>query len=190
MESDAYRRKGHREIYRNPWLAAEVHEIVHPTGAPGEHLLVVVPSASVAIVEDAGELIFTRQPRFAARRRVIEIVKGGREPGETALACAQRELREELGYVAGAWTALGSIYEIPSIVSPAVELFVARDLSPSVAAPEFTEAIEAVRMTFAAAVAAVAGGELDDAVTLAALFRYGVVTGLLSTSDARSRSGN
>src|SRR5487761_2648039 len=47
-----YQRMRHHEIYRNPWISAEVHEIVHPTGVAGEHLLVVPPRASGVVIMD------------------------------------------------------------------------------------------------------------------------------------------
>jgi ADP-ribose pyrophosphatase len=174
---DSYVRRGHRELYRNPWLAVEAHDIIHPNGLPGEHVLVVSPQASAVVVEDRGDLLFTRQPRFGARRSVLEIVKGGREGDETALACAQRELREELGVMARSWTELGNLYEIPSIVSEPVTVFLAREIVVAEAEPESVESIEPVRMPVEAAIRGVEGGTIDDAVTVAALFRYALISG-------------
>jgi 8-oxo-dGTP pyrophosphatase MutT (NUDIX family) len=182
---DSYVRLGHRELYRNPWLTVEAHEILHPNGLPGEHVLVVSPQASAVVVEDGDDLLFTRQPRFGARRSVVEIVKGGREGEETALACAQRELREELGVTAKRWTELGNLYEIPSIVSEPVTIFLARTIEASQAQPESVESIEPVRMSIAAAIEGVEGGTIDDAVTVAALFRYVLISGY-----CRSRLGS
>lgn len=178
--SDPYVRIRMRELYRNPHLAVEAHEIVHPSGEAGEHVLVVIPQASAVVVEDNRELLFTRQARFGARRSVIEIVKGGCNPGESALECAKRELREELGIVAKSWSELGTLYEIPSIVSAALVLFLASDLRIEKAAPEANESIELVRLRIADAIDAAAGGEIDDAVTVAALLRYGVNRGFIS----------
>jgi 8-oxo-dGTP pyrophosphatase MutT (NUDIX family) len=169
---DPYRRLRKREIYRNPWLGVEVHDIVHPTGTPGEHVLIVSPEASAVLVEEEGSFIFAAQPRFGARRSVVEVVKGGAEPGETPLECAQRELREELGLTAERWESLGIVYEIPSIVSDPVTVFVASDLQRVDAEPEEIERITLVRMGVGDAFAAVNDGAIDDAVTLAALLRY------------------
>jgi len=167
-----YQRLSQREIYRNPWLAVEVHEIVHPTGAAGEHALIVTGRASGVLVVEGDAFVFARQPRFAADAHVIEIVKGGANEGESTLACAQRELAEELGFEAQQWTPLGIVYEIPSIVESAVTLFVASVLRAVPSAPEHVEAIDAVRMPIDDAYAAANDGRIDDAVTLAALLRY------------------
>jgi ADP-ribose pyrophosphatase len=179
MKSDPYVRISMRELYRNPWLAVEAHEIVHPSGEPGQHVLVVTPRPSAIIVEDGGDVLFTRQARFGARRNVIEIVKGGCNPGESALECAQRELLEELGIVAESWAELGTLYEIPSIVSEPLMLFLAGDVRSERPRPEPNESIELVRMKAGDAIAAALGGEINDAVTVAALFRYGLRRGII-----------
>ena len=175
-----YRRISAREVYRNPWIGVEVHQIEHPGGASGEHLLVVTPAASAVVVDDGGDLLFARQPRFGADAEVIEIVKGGADEGETALDCAKRELREELGIVAAQWEPLGALMEIPSIMSQAVTVFLARGIEHVLDEQEEVERIELVRVPAREAIAAAAAGKIDDAVTVAALLRYGLSVGLIS----------
>jgi 8-oxo-dGTP pyrophosphatase MutT (NUDIX family) len=167
-----YQRLALREAYRNPWVAVEVHDIVHPTGAPGEHVLVATGRASGVLVVDGDDFVLARQPRFAADAEILEIVKGGAGEGETALVCAQRELREELGLEAQRWTPLGEAYEIPSIVEHPVTLFVAQDLREVASAQERVEAVRAERIAIAEAYRAAIDGRIDDAITLAALLRY------------------
>jgi ADP-ribose pyrophosphatase len=169
---DPYTRLSKRELYRNPWLAVEVHEIVHPTGTPGEHVLVVTPAACGVLVVDGEDFILARQPRFGARSRMLEIVKGGADEGEAPLACAQRELREELGIEASRWSPLGVVYEIPSIVSLPVALFTACGLRSVAADQESVEQVSAERIGIDDAYRAVVDGRIDDAVTLAAMLRY------------------
>lgn len=178
-----YRRLARREVYRNPWLAVEVHEIVHPTGARGEHALIATGRASGVLVVEDGEFVFARQPRFAADAIVLEVVKGGAEEDESAIVCAQRELREELGIEARSWAPLGLVYEIPSIVPNAVTLFLARGLRAVESSPEAVEEIGAVRIPIEDAYRAAIDGRIDDAVTLAALLRYRLMTELHAEVD-------
>lgn len=173
--SDAYRRLERREIYRNPWIAVDVHSMIHPTGVPGEHVTVGTGRASGVLVEDGSAFLFARQPRFAARIEAVEIVKGGADDDETPLACAQRELREELGIEAQAWIPLGIAYEIPSIVEEPLTLFLAREVRAVGAAPEAVEQIVPMRMEIDDAYRAAMDGRIDDAVTLAALLRYRLI---------------
>jgi 8-oxo-dGTP pyrophosphatase MutT (NUDIX family) len=166
-----YERRTKRTVYANPWISFEAHEIVHPNGAPGEHGLVVSPRASAAVVYDDGFVWLTRQARFAIDRVVLEVVKGGAEAEESALATAQRETREEIGVEAARWDGLGIGYELPSLVAHQVALFLARDLTHVATAHEHVESIETVRMPFAEALAAALDGGLDDAITALALVR-------------------
>ncbi len=128
MEGDPYKRLARCEIYRNSWVAVERHEITHPTGVRGEHVLIVTPQSCGIVVEDGADLLFTRQARFAAAGYVTEIVKGGRNDGESLEEAAQRELLEELGVIARTWSRLGTLREIPSIVTPPVAVFLAQHL--------------------------------------------------------------
>jgi len=169
---DPYQRLRKREVYRNPWLGVEVHDIVHPTGTPGEHVLIDSPEATGVLVEEEGDFIFASQPRFGARADVVEVVKGGAEPDESPLECAQRELREELGLVARRWEPLGIAFEIPSIMSGPVTLFLATGLERVDAEPEEIERIVPVKISVNDAFEAAKSGEISDAVTMAALLRY------------------
>lgn len=178
-----YRRLASREVYRNAFLAVEAHDIVHPTGVNGEHVLVVTPPCSAVVVADGGDLLFARQPRFGAQAEILEIVKGGAEPGETPLECAQREAREELSVEAAHWTHLGRLYEIPSLMNEPVELFLAHGIEHVDAQAEPIETIELVRIPERVAIAAAASGQINDAVTVAALLRYGLTSGVLHIAD-------
>lgn len=180
MSEDRFQRLSRKEIYRNPWLAVEAHQIVHATGRPGEHLLVRTPQSCAVVVWDQDELLFARQPRFAARRPVIEVVKGGCNAMETPEDCAKRELSEELGVRARTWSELGTLQEIPSIVEPPVICYLASELEFVDPQPADEESITILRLHIDAALRAAANGEIDDAVTIAALFRFAVRRGYVS----------
>ena len=169
---DPYTRLAKRELYRNPWVTVEAHDIVHPNGVPGVHVLILTGRASGVLVVDGEQVILAEQPRFGARRTMTEIVKGGAEPNEVPLACAQRELREELGLEADTWISMGSTYEIPSIVDEPVQLFAASDVREVASDQEAVEQISLVRIPLADAYAAMCDGRIDDAVTIVALARY------------------
>jgi len=171
MGGAGYVRRARRVVYENAWLRFEAHEIVHPNGTPGVHGVVVTPRASAVVLIDGGDVLLTRQPRFAVDAVVLEVVKGGRHDGEDGLACARRESREEAGVTALHWTPLGETYEIPSIVQEPVDLFLATDLAPATLAPEAVERIDVIRMPFGDALEACADGRIDDAVTTIALLR-------------------
>lgn len=167
-----FQRRTKRIVYANPWISFEAHDIVHPNGAPGEHGVVVTPPASAVVVyDDGGAVWLTRQARFAVDRVVLEVVKGGAEPGESPLDTARRETREEIGVEAARWDDLGIAYELPSLVDHSVSLFLARDLTRVATEHEHVESIETVRMPFTHAVDAALNGQIEDAITGLALLR-------------------
>jgi len=175
-----YERIAKRELYRNPWLGFQVHEIRHPNGLPGEHGLVDVPLASAVVIVDDDDLLLTRQARFGAQVDVLEIVKGGATADEPALACAQREAREELGVIAEQWEPMGFLYEIPSLMSGPVHIFLGTKIYHVDTEFEPQETIELVRVPRKVAFAAIASGEISDAITAGALVRYGLLSGYLA----------
>jgi ADP-ribose pyrophosphatase len=85
--------------------------------------------ASVVVARDGEGKVAILSADFPRHGGEYLFLPGGRrEEGETALECARRELREEAGITAAAWTSLGSYAMVPT--SPArVHLFEARELT-------------------------------------------------------------
>ncbi|MBV9271096.1 MAG: NUDIX hydrolase [Candidatus Eremiobacteraeota bacterium] len=176
---DTFERRSSRRIYENRHVAVEVHEIVRRSGAAGEHVLIVTPPATAVLIGDGGDFLFARQPRFGARAETLELVKGGAESGESALDCAKREAREELGVVAARWESLGQLLEIPSIMNSPVELYYAHGIEHVDPSGDEEEQVALVRIPADVALRAAASGQINDAVTLAALLRHGLRANLL-----------
>ena len=61
----------------------------------------------IAATRTDGKVILLRTYKHGARRGGLGFPGGGVEAGESDLAAAQRELREETGYVSDHWQALG-----------------------------------------------------------------------------------
>jgi ADP-ribose pyrophosphatase len=95
--------------------------------APREYLrhpgaVMVVP------LLDNGEVVLERQYRYPLRRSFVEFPAGKIDPGEDILACAQRELLEETGYVAAEWVYLGGFHNAIGYCDEKIEVFLARGL--------------------------------------------------------------
>lgn len=126
---------------------------------------------AVAIVPFArdGRILLIRQFRPAVRKSLLEIPAGTLEPGETPLACAKRELSEEIGFAARRWKRLGAIYTAPGICSERIVLFKAWDLYPASAEQDADEHIALAAMTHIQVRRAARTGRICDAKTLSAL---------------------
>ena len=87
-------------------------------------------------------IVMERQYRHAASRYLWELPAGKLNPGEDALAGAQRELQEETGYRAKKWKPLVEYYPSPGFLGESMKVFLAEGLVAGDAHPEEDEHIE------------------------------------------------
>jgi ADP-ribose pyrophosphatase len=147
-------------------------EIVRPDGRIITIDKVEHPGAVVILpVDHDGRIIILKQFRAALNRTIYELPAGTLESGEDPQSCAQRELAEEIRRAAARWESLGQLYPAPGFCDEVQHLFFATDLSDARADMDADEEIEPERMTVAEIEAAVAGGELMDAKSIALLYR-------------------
>ena len=141
-----------------------------PNGVNIELAVIRHPGASAVVaLDDDGTIALLTQYRHAIGGWLREIPAGCRNGTESPVACAQRELREEAGLSARGWDHLGSIVTIPSFCDERIELFLARELTPSAGQLDADEVIRVERIKLETALAMVAAGEIIDAKTIAGL---------------------
>ncbi len=124
-----------RDTVRLPDGAQAQREYIKHSGA-----VMVIP------LLDNGRVLMERQWRTPMRRVMIEFPAGKLDPGESWMACAARELREETGYSAAQWAYIGGINNAISYSDEVIHLAFARGLRPGSAqldAHEFLEVFEA-----------------------------------------------
>jgi len=117
-------------------------------------------------------VLLLRQYRHPIRSWLWEIPAGKLDPGEEAADCALRELEEETGYRAAVLEPLGSVRTAPGFTDELIHLYVARDLRPGRLGRGPGEQIEMHELHRDQLLAMIESGEINDAKTLAALFRY------------------
>lgn len=141
-----------------------------PNGATADLDFVEHPGAAAVVpVFEGDEVVLVRQYRHALKDFIWEIPAGTLDPGESALACARRELIEETGYAAASWRELGVITPVPGYSDERVFLFLAAGLSPAVQALDSDEVLAAHRLPWARALEMVAAGEIRDAKSICGL---------------------
>ncbi|MEI6243297.1 MAG: NUDIX hydrolase, partial [Chlamydiota bacterium] len=96
--------------------------------------------------DEAGNIYFVKQHRPSIQKDLLEIPAGIMEKGEEAITCAQRELQEEIGFMAKRWIPLGNFYTSPGFCNEYVHLFLAFDLKKSILKPDDDESIEVVKI--------------------------------------------
>lgn len=137
-----------------------IREFVHHPGG-----------AAVVALDGEGNVYLERQFRYPYHKVVLEIPAGKLEQGEDPFDAIKRELKEEIGAEAGRWDALGYIMPSVGYTDEMLYLFLARDLTFGDRHLDRDEFLEPFKMPFAQALAQAADGRLNDAKTLAALFR-------------------
>lgn len=170
--------KTRREIFKRGVIDFGLEQVALPNGMVVEMPVIRHPGASAVVaLDDAQQIILLNQYRFAIGGWYREIPAGCREPGESSLDCAKRELREETGFSATSWDHLGAVVTIPSFCDERIELFLARDLTEHQSRPEADEILQVERVAFSNALAMIRRGAIVDAKTIVALHHANAMLG-------------
>jgi ADP-ribose diphosphatase len=128
------------------------------------------PGAAAMLAWDGERLAMVRQWRHAARRVLLEIPAGTKNPGEELLTTAARELREEVSLGAAVWEAGPRFFTAPGFCTEVIQLFLATQLSELRGVPEADEQIALVWRSLPQALAAIDSGEVADAKSIAGIY--------------------
>lgn len=136
------------------------------------HVIHMVDWLMVVAVTARSELVMVRQYRHGSREASLE-VPGGLHDAAAAEAeqrGAARELAEETGFGGGVWRRLGVLRPQPALFSNRAWVFLAQNVE-AIAEPELDqgEDIEVVLVPGEDVARRAANGEIDNAMTLAAL---------------------
>lgn len=167
---------GRRPVHRGRIVDLSIDTVRFPDGSTGE-LELIRHSGAAAVLpvlsDPAGEdpvILLVRQYRYAAGGYMLEVPAGRPDrEGEPWEACAQRELQEEAGVVAGHLTYLTMIYTTPGFTDERIHLFLATDLKSAPGKLDDDEFIEPVTMPLSAALEKIRDGEITDAKTIVTL---------------------
>src|SRR5271165_3401864 len=99
-------------------------------------------AAAVVAVDEAGRVCLVRQYRHGIADFLWEIPAGKLDRGEAPEVCAARELAEETGVAARAWTPLGLYIPAPGIFTEVIHIFLARELDVGTPSPDIDEDLE------------------------------------------------
>jgi len=149
------------------------HELVQrPNGPQTYDTVHHIGAVAIMPVDSDSRILFVRQYRHAARRRLLELPAGTLEDGEPVEDTAQRELREEVGMAPGRLTKLADFFLAPGYSTERMYIFVAEDLHPESLPGDEDEDLETERLSLEEAFAAIHSGEIEDAKTMLGLFLY------------------
>jgi ADP-ribose pyrophosphatase len=155
-----------RVAFTGRLLALRVDEVELESGKRATREVVEHPGAVAILAWDGERLAAVSQWRQAAAAELLEIPAGTREPGESPLVTAQRELAEECGLTAARWEEGPIFYTAPGFSTELLTLFLATNLSAVDVAPPEDEALERSWLTLTDALATIDDGRIRDAKSL------------------------
>lgn len=159
------------KVYSGKLLHVHRDEVRLPDGNTSTREYIRHPGAVVVLPLTAqGELILERQHRYPLGRDFIEVPAGKIDPGEQTLACAQRELLEETGYMARDWQYVTTVYPCIGYADEQLVFYLARELDFVGHQRDADEFLEVFTVPVPQAIAMVQSGEICEVKTVIGLF--------------------
>lgn len=177
------RRLSSEELFKGRFLHAFADSVALPDGKTAVREYVVHPGAVMVIPllqDEAGHwrVVLERQFRYPVDQVMIEFPAGKLDAGETVLACAQRELREETGYRAREWARAGVLHPVIAYSTEFIDIWFARGLTLGERHLDSGEFLDVFTATPAELLQWCQHGEVTDAKTLTgALWLQNVLNG-------------
>ncbi|MCC6967227.1 MAG: NUDIX hydrolase [Nitrospira sp.] len=159
-----------RPIYKGTVVTLNVDTVRLPNGHTIDLEVIRHPGASAVVpLKQDGTVVLIRQFRHAADGFIYEIPAGKLHPKEDPLACAARELEEEIGYRAGHFQLLSSIFTAPGFADEVIHVYLATELTPGTQNLDQDEVLEVVEMPLREAIDKIEDGTIRDAKTIVGL---------------------
>lgn len=166
-----------KEIYDNPWIQLEEHQVLNPNGGKGIYGKVHFKNLAIGVIPifENGDTILVGQYRYPLDAYSWEIPEGGGLLNTDPLISAKRELLEETGLSANKWTKLLEMHLSNSVSDEHSIIYVAEMLTEGDAEPEETEQLQIKRLPLVEAFELVMKGEITDSMSVAGLLKLKVL---------------
>jgi ADP-ribose pyrophosphatase len=159
--------------YDAGWMHVRRDSVRLPDGSTSHREYVLHPGAVVILAEPKpGHILLEWQYRYPVGRHFIEVPAGKIDHGEEPLRAAERELREETGFVANRWIKLVTQHPCIGYSNERFEVFAAQDLTQVGAELDAGEFLHCFTLPIEEAVAKVMSGEISDSKSALALLFY------------------
>jgi ADP-ribose pyrophosphatase len=154
--------------YQGKVFSVERLELSLPDHTSRVYDRVVLQNAvTILPIDKEGNVYFVRQFRVGAEAALLELPAGKIEEGESALATAEREIREETGMAAEQMIPLGNFYMSPGYSTEFMYCFLATGLYPAPLSPDADEFLNVEKIPLDQVKAMIASGDLPDGKSLA-----------------------
>ncbi len=173
MVKEKTKRYSRKKIFKGYCFDVVVDHVKWPNQKRLSRDLIIHPGISVIVpLLDRYHIILVHQYRYGAGQNLWEIPAGTIDKGESALACAKREIEEEIGYRAGTWKKLASCFASPGFNTEIINCFLASDLKKTNANLEDDEILQAKVFSVKEVERMISKRQIEDAKSLVALFYF------------------
>ena len=160
-------------LYRGKVFSLRRDTVIEPGGVRADRDIIVHPGSVVVLpVFEDGSVLLIRQYRHTVGDFLWELVAGRKEPKETPVTAARRELLEETGYKAKRFRKLLHVIPTPGFVDEWMWIFAAEGLAAGPAQPEEDEKITSKIFTLKQIDTMIQRGTLRDAKSICGLLFY------------------
>lgn len=161
------------EVYENPWISVEHHQVVNPSGNEGIYGKIHFKNVALGIIpldEDLNTWL-VGQYRYTLDEYSWEIPMGGGPIADNLMISAKRELKEETGLTAKKWTKIMRIHTSNSATDEEGFVYVATGLAQGDTNFEETEDLEIQKVSLQRAIDMVMSNEITDSLSVAGLLK-------------------
>jgi ADP-ribose pyrophosphatase len=165
-------------LFEGPLFRVVHDKLLEPGGRPSERDIIRHHGSVVILAMDTTKskrdpwIVMERQYRHAAGQFLWELPAGKLDPGEDAMAGAQRELAEETGYSAKKWKPFLVYYASPGFLGESMQVFIAEGLVAGDAHPEDDEQIDFRLVKLSDILKMIDKGAILDGKTLCSVLLY------------------
>lgn len=161
-----------QEVYSGRIVKLRVDEIVKKDGSKGRREIVEHDRGAVIVpyLEKDDKLVFIEQYRDAVQQSLIEFPAGMISLHEKPEETAERELREETGYVAKSWMRIGNYFTSPGFTNEKHYLFLATRLNRISDVQDTLEIGNCIAIPRGKVLDMIQKGEIVDGKTILAFF--------------------
>ncbi len=171
----------HEDIYENPWIKLEEHQVINPAGGKGIYGKVHFKNTAIGIIplDENNNTWLVGQHRYTLDEWSWEIPEGGGPAGKSILESAQRELLEETGLKAKQWKEILKAHLSNSVSDEVGFIFLAQGLSEGDHEREATEAdMKIWKLPFAEALEMVMQGKITDGLSVMGILKAARILGM------------
>src|SRR3989344_8313897 len=165
-----WKTKTSKTVYKNPWIEVIHNEVITPNGKDGIYGVVHIPKGvAIVAMDDNQNVYLVGEWRYPISKYSWSIICGTLEKGETPLAAAKRELKEEANLKADIWKELITFHSSPGLVNETSYVYLAQKLSKVNGKQEEVEKIKAKKVKFSKALVMTEKGEITDSYAIVGL---------------------